>query len=227
MFNFNCRSKDAKGLDKIRNCFWKAVLCTYLDTDKLSTEKEINSEKIYFQQLWNNSLIQYKHNLLFYPEWKRQNIEYIKDITKDNEKRLLTLEEIKQIILNNRGSIVLDYNAIINAIPKPWLDWISANKQTTELEIDQVTIKKLDQYLKKPTDLLKLIVNKVGFWQYKLQIHITNCNWNLAQKCTKEIRLLVLHWKILHNIYPTNIQLHRMGISENRSANEENNAADT
>ena len=58
--------------------------------------------------------------------------------------------------MNNRGSIVLDYNAIINAIPKHWLDWISANKQTTELEIDQVTIKKLDQYLKKPTDLLKL-----------------------------------------------------------------------
>ena len=26
---------------------------------------------------------------------------------------------------------------------------------------------------------------------------------NLAKKCTKEIRLLVLHWKILHNIYPT------------------------
>ena len=45
--------------------------------------------------------------------------------------------------MNNRGSTVLDYNAIINAIPKPWLDWISANKQTTELEIDQVTIKKV------------------------------------------------------------------------------------
>ena len=45
--------------------------------------------------------------------------------------------------MNNRGSSVLDYNAIINAIPKPWLDWISANKQTTEVEIDQVTIKKV------------------------------------------------------------------------------------
>ena len=87
-------------------------------------------------------MIQHKHNLLFYPEWKRQGIEYIKDITKDNEKRLLTLEEIKQIIVNNRGNIALDYNAIINAIPKHWLDWISANKQTTEPEIDQVTIKK-------------------------------------------------------------------------------------
>ena len=60
VFNFSCRSKDAKGLDKIKKGFWKAVLCTYLDTGKLTTEKEINSEKVYFQQLWNNSLI---HNI--------------------------------------------------------------------------------------------------------------------------------------------------------------------
>ena len=57
VFNFNCRSKDVKRLDKIG--FWKAVLCTYLDTGKLTTENEINSENVYFQQLWNNSLIRY------------------------------------------------------------------------------------------------------------------------------------------------------------------------
>ena len=84
--------------------------------------------------------MQYKHNLLFYSEWQKQGIECIKDITKDNEKRLLTLEEIKQIIVNNRESIVLDYNAVINAIPKHRLDWISANKLTTELEINYVNI---------------------------------------------------------------------------------------
>ena len=44
VFNFNCRSKDAKGLDKIINGFWKAVLCTHLDTGKLTTENEINSD---------------------------------------------------------------------------------------------------------------------------------------------------------------------------------------
>ena len=81
-------------------------------------------------------------------------------MTKDIEKRLFTLEEMKQSIVNNRGSIVLDYNAVINVIPKAWLDWISASKQTPELEIEQVTIKKRDQYLNKPTELLKLIVNK-------------------------------------------------------------------
>jgi len=73
VLNFNCRSKDAKGLDKIRSGFWKAVLCIYLDISKLTTKNEINSENGYFQQLWNNSLIQYKHNLLFYPEWKTRH----------------------------------------------------------------------------------------------------------------------------------------------------------
>ena len=95
VFNLNFRSRDVKGLDKIRNGFCKAVLCTYLDTGKLTIENEIDSENVYFQKHWNNSLIQYKHHLLYYPEWKRQGIEYIKDITKDNEKRLLTLEEMK------------------------------------------------------------------------------------------------------------------------------------
>ena len=46
VFNFNCRSKDAKGLDKIRNGFWKAGLFTYLDTGKLTTENEINTENV-------------------------------------------------------------------------------------------------------------------------------------------------------------------------------------
>ena len=31
--------------------------------------------------------------------------------------------------------------------------------------------------------------------------------------CTKETRLRVLQWKVLHNIYPTTILLHKMGIA--------------
>ena len=67
---------------------------------------------------------------------------------------------MEQTIVHNRASTVLDSIAVINAIPQKWLYWISANKQTTELEIEQVIIRKRDQYLKKPTDLSKLIVNK-------------------------------------------------------------------
>ena len=61
----------------------------------------------------------------------------------------------------------------------------------------------------------RLIVN--AYIHFELTNINTDCNWNLAKKCTKEIWLLVLHWKILHNIYPTNILLHRMEISENKN----------
>ena len=43
--NFNYRSKDVKGFDKIRNGFQKSVLCTYLDTGKRKTENEFDSKK--------------------------------------------------------------------------------------------------------------------------------------------------------------------------------------
>jgi hypothetical protein len=223
VFNYNCRSKYVKGLDKIKSGFWKTVLCTFLDAGKLTTEDEIDSGNLLSQHLWNNSLIQYKHNLLFYPEWKRQGIEYIQDIIKENEQRLLTLEEIKEKIVYDRGSIIFDYNAVVNAIPKTWLHWI-VNKQTVESENERAIVKKLYQYLKKPKDLLRLIVNKdnlrpcsVGFWQHKLHIHITIRHWKVAIDSTKETRLRVLHWKILHNIYPTNILLNKMGISESKT----------
>ena len=65
----------------------------------------------------------------------------MKDIIKDNEKRLFTVEEIKQKI-GCRGSIVLDFNAVINAIPRTWLGRI-VNRQTTDLEIERLTARKL------------------------------------------------------------------------------------
>ena len=40
--------------------------------------------------------------------------------------------------------------------------------------------------------------------------------WSIAFRATKETRLRVLHWKILHNIYPTNILLCKMKIKENK-----------
>eukprot|EP00916_Digyalum_oweni_P022027 GHVL01036500.1.p1 GENE.GHVL01036500.1~~GHVL01036500.1.p1 ORF type:complete len:141 (+),score=2.69 GHVL01036500.1:1182-1604(+) len=35
----------------------------------------------------------------------------------------------------------------------------------------------------------------------------------MVNKVTTETRLRMLHWKILHNIYPTNILLYKIGIS--------------
>ena len=66
-----------------------------------------------------------------------------------------------------------------------------------------------------------------GFWKRKCNFNVEKNNnkknthkkkqntWLLSYKCTQETRLRVLQWKILHNIYPTNILLSKMKVKEN------------
>ena len=54
-----------------------------------------------------------------------------------------------------------------------------------------------------------------GFWNRKFSIDLDKDFWSVAFRAIKETRLRVLHWKILHNIYPTNILLCKMKVKEN------------
>ncbi len=54
-----------------------------------------------------------------------------------------------------------------------------------------------------------------NFWLQKLNITVDETIWQIPSKSTKETRLKELQWKILHNIYPTNILLHKMKIVDN------------
>jgi hypothetical protein len=51
-------------------------------------------------------------------------------------------------------------------------------------------------------------------WQTKLNVELEGAHWTIARHTTKETRLRELHWKILHNIYPTNILLQKMKIKQ-------------
>ena len=53
------------------------------------------------------------------------------------------------------------------------------------------------------------------FWMRKLNISIDKAYWTLGSKTCKESRLRELHFKVLHNIYPTNILLSKLGITIN------------
>ena len=68
-------------------------------------------------------------------------------------------------------------------------------------------------------DFQKILVDKITdtpsaklFWERKLQINVDDY-WNIAKVATQETRLRVLHWKLLHNIYPTNILLCKMNVA--------------
>ena len=53
----------------------------------------------------------------------------------------------------------------------------------------------------------------------KFNIDIDRNYWSAAFTATKETRLGTLQWKILHNVYPTNILLKKMGIADSETCN--------
>ena len=55
-----------------------------------------------------------------------------------------------------------------------------------------------------------------GFWHRKFGTEIDKHIWSLPSLVTKETRLLVLQWKLLHNIYPTNTLLGKMKVRDNQ-----------
>ena len=54
----------------------------------------------------------------------------------------------------------------------------------------------------------------LDMWKRKFNIDIGNEHWLIPTLATKETKLRVLHWKILHNVYPTNIHLYRMKLKD-------------
>ena len=66
VFNFTCRFKDVKGLNKIGNGFWNSFPWTYLNAGKLTTENEIDSESVYFQQHNFGTNLSYTIIIIYY-----------------------------------------------------------------------------------------------------------------------------------------------------------------
>ena len=55
-----------------------------------------------------------------------------------------------------------------------------------------------------------------NFWARKFQMSVPKDMWSIPRRSTKETRLKALQLKILHNTYPTNILLEKMGMAPKR-----------
>ena len=118
----------------------------------------------------------------------------------------------------------LDYLALLNAIPLEWR--ASINEPSPCLPFDDRsahTNKHLEiathELFKLPNKQLRSHIVKqrhcditgVCFWKRKYNVDVTPFFKSGYEAC-KESRLRLLNFKILHNIYPTNILLNKMKI---------------
>jgi hypothetical protein len=219
---YKCCGKELQHTERLTNVFWKEALVSFLDSKGRVHLHSITTDQICAQPLFNNSLVKYKGKVLHFLKWQEAGCKKIVDLINSEQNRLKTAEELKNDFNLVRASYVFEYNAIVNAIPKRWLELIRDERipsqvknspHCKEIHIFCQKPKAIRQHLNKFKENIK--ASAVGFWQRKLGYEVTDKVWLTPRKCTSEVRLRELHWKIVYNLYPTNILLYKMKVVEN------------
>ena len=210
-FNSNVYSQDFKGLNLIQSCFWKNVLSTWLDLKSVIIKED---NKVYLNSpLFNNNLITFKNRTLFFPQCFNRGFRVVKDMIYNNGK-ILSFE----LFLARYGTCpdaMLVYNAIFNALyshkdnfrPSENQRFIHDSLILGNLEVEDTSRKKLLQLITSPE--IPYVENS---WKRKFDENFDRRYWILPFICTKETKLQIMQWKILHEIYPSNILLTKMKI---------------
>ena len=203
--------------------FWRDVIKVWLDIKQKETiNLQDSASNILLQPLFNNIDIMYKGSHLYYEKWIKAGITHLYHvIDKGSILSRLTLSNK----IGNSGSFDFEYNALFNGISKYWKQLL------LEYNYDEIKINSIKENLQNPKSLIRLLDKKnselrdiIGentsssicgkmFWMKKYNIDISN-HYIISYRSTKESRLRLLHFKILHNIFPSNILLNRMGIKD-------------
>ena len=197
----------------IKSHFWRQVVSTMAELNEKNTVTGV----IPLEPLWYNKHIQFKGKPVFSARWAAAGLNRLQDIFENGQ--LLTRHEIEGKT-GSYASLMFDYNAITNALPEDWKQRMQ--NETEQIEIENTLCFEGENITRMNNKTIRNVfvtmqnheICAVHFWRQKLGIDITDY-FNTAHECTKESRLRLLHYKFLHNIYPTNIMLEKMGVACN------------
>ena len=201
-----------KGINLIESLFWKKVLETWY-TWQRNTEsiKEFTINETFM----NNKHFKVGGNSIFLPSLIKSNVIYVKDIHTGD--RLISLDEFKKKLGNNytpRQRMIIDYTIVKNAMAGKKIN-MDERTENQQIFFKGEIVGKLKMKGFKKLISPSTTSHAVDFWRRKFHSNCLENHWEIAVKCTREIRLIALHWKIMSNIYPTNILLKKMGIRNN------------
>ena len=113
---------------------------------------------------------------------------------------------------------LLTYNVLYNAI-RPILGNIKRIPSNVikfcKMPVGDIGRKK---FLELITD--KHTPHSERFWEHKFQFTFEKELWSIHSEATKEAKLLSLQWKIMQNIFPTNIYLQKIKVKETNLCEE-------
>jgi exonuclease III len=218
VFKANCNRNDLTNQDIINNEFWKEAYMTFLDNKTPQKRENVTRYNVLQQCLFNNTFVRYKEKTLNFVNWSKAGFSSLGDIVKLAENCFYSEIEMQGKIVQNKAVTWFEYKAVLSAIPKQWKEWISAgvaenSNNNTNLDILEFNkkIKYIKVYLKAKNKDYQTRPNAVLYWQRTINFDLTSKHWMLPKETSNETRLRELQWKVLHNLYPTNILLNKMG----------------
>ena len=120
------------------------------------------------------------------------------------------------------GGVMLDYLTLLSSIPESWKEYknTSSNKVHQNGIQNKLIFYPLEQCTSKIvrcrliSDISVKPICQI-FWERKFPNYnfVWETIWKNIPSHANEARLITLNWKILSNIYPTNILLEKMGIA--------------
>ena len=219
IFNCNCNFKQIHSqYPNLRNklpVFYYMLLKIWFGTKQVLTEHDMQT--CYTQVIWINDVIQLNKKTILYPDWVKAGFIYIRDIL-DGKGQLHSLEYFQSRI--NNGAVLLKYYALLKALPNKWrnahtyymynvdIDTIDISFNTIPIDVCSTKI-----FRRAMIDKIYLQPRCIQFWDQRFPHYVFDWQniWLATPRCTNEARLVTLNWKILHNIYPTKVLLHKMG----------------
>ena len=162
------------------------------------------------QIIWNNSFIKINNVSVYYESWHQAGVTKLSSLVGENKTRLLTFHEFLQKFKIKCN--FLQYFGLTSTILGKRKNYLKEENQTNTtnlLAIDRMTCKTIHRLLVKnrdsnpPTAEKKLM--EVGFSKEECQKI-----YAIPFVATKEIKLSMFQYKIIHNILYTKAVLHKM-----------------
>ena len=107
-----------------------------------------------------------------------------------DEKRLLSLVEIRALRGQNSAKVIFEYNALVNAIPKQWFEWLRGEINDVYIRLPcegmlyNVKAKQVKKILM--TNKQNTVPTACSFWQKMFGFILKEYVWHTAWKTTKE-----------------------------------------
>ena len=193
--------------------FYEDILHTWQTINQHTPESK---EQILNEILWNNRFIKIEKFSVYYQSWHMARVIRVNDIFCENN--FLTFNDFCRNFAIKTN--FLTYYGLCNAIPQKWIRLLKESNPNTpanseyvgKIPLSKLSCKSASQFLisqkfEPPTAERRML-------QANLDKQAISTIYNIPFKVTKDIRLAIFQFKIVHHILPTNATLFRDKIAQ-------------